>query len=162
MALTKSSRHCRMTKETLQPPESMTEEKEHPTTSDEAVDRAAHGSAICDAKLDRFLRSREGRRLVAETKRRQKEETQLAHERFQQMMRGGCHDCQRNAKHAMRIWDDEAKPGLMVAVCSECGGKRVTADIVKGIGEDRPYEPEDVFVEFSPNAKPSDSAEETK
>lgn len=33
-----------MTKANLQPPENMTEETERPTTSDEAVDRAAHGS----------------------------------------------------------------------------------------------------------------------
>jgi hypothetical protein len=67
------------------------------------------------------------------------------------MMRAGCHDCRRAAEHAMRIWDDEAKPGQMVAVCAKCADKRVTAEIVKGLAEDRPYEPEGVFVEFSPN-----------
>jgi hypothetical protein len=34
-----------MTKINHQPPENMTEEKEHSSTRDEAVDRAAHGSA---------------------------------------------------------------------------------------------------------------------
>ena len=34
-----------MTKINYQPPENMTEEKEHSSTRDEAVDRAAHGSA---------------------------------------------------------------------------------------------------------------------
>lgn len=115
------------------------------------------GSEICEEKLDRFLRSREGRRLVSDTKRRQKEARQRVHAQFHLMMSGGCHDCRRNATHAMRIWDDEAKPGLMVAVCSECAGKRVTDDIVKGIDEDRPYEPEGLFVEYSPKVKASEA-----
>jgi hypothetical protein len=92
------------------------------------------------------------RREVAEMKRRQKEETQCAEERFRAMMRAGCHDCRRAAAHAMRIWDDPATPGKMVALCRECADKRVTTETVKGIEEDRPYEPEGVFVEYSPNS----------
>ena len=41
-----------MTKTNHQPLENMTEEKAHPTTSDEAVDRAAHGSETVEWPTD--------------------------------------------------------------------------------------------------------------
>jgi hypothetical protein len=86
-------------------------------------------------KLSRFLRSREGRRFVAKTKRRQKEKAEFAHRQFRQMMGRGCHDCRRTATLAMQIWDDKATPVRMVAACLECAEKRVSAGIVNGIDD---------------------------
>ena len=44
-----------MTKTNHKPPENMNEGKERPTTSDEAVDRAAHGSASRDEEIKTLI-----------------------------------------------------------------------------------------------------------
>jgi hypothetical protein len=87
------------------------------------------------------------RRKDGEMKRLQKEEQMRVEARSHAMMRAGCHDCRGRAEFALRI-----ESGTMVALCGKCASGRVTINIVTWIEEDRPYEPEGVFVEHSPGA----------